>query len=664
MDIAFLVAFLVLPLLAYWRARSVAWVTIAVAGSVGVFGSLVNFLIDRGHAWTRVELQWTLLVALAAVAAIAWIWPFRSTVSIRRQVVTILLPVALMLLVFFVITTWWTDGLAFLKPVSYLMGHATAEDNAKWLDFTSQFATGRGIHQAVPMGGPLELLLTFVGTLMGVISLAVLGGYNEVAVAANSVVYGEFIMVAMVPLALAPLAEVRLRRATSTGGSSDRVLIPWPFMWIAILVLAAVSLVATGYGHLTFQFTLIVAGLWSATFLSLSPIPRARLVTSLAAAASMTVWLPLNVVAVVVLIGWLVVLVGRAIRLGRGSFDAIGLGLVLVVAVGVFQPVYSSLWYLIVGTQPSASGVMGVIGGGRVASAGVHLPSLGLGRFGIGDSTLFAATGGTDATGPILAALAVVAVFGASVVVSRQSSMLPTSAYRRFIPLGILAFFALAIYALDFWTTGSGPHYGSMKFTFLVATLALGTCLPVALMLVDPHALAMSAPRWIAVLGVVILLTVDSVLPRAVALARPEQWSPPIPFNNTSGSYWWPADVNGTANQPIANNPVACVYLPQGATAPSAILASQLSDPQRVYACTRIIAGLAGEDTGAQPLVDWLRREWLTNTPAWSDVYDGLAGMPDSVQNKNVILLDDGSNVIGLESVRSLLQRFPKSVGQ
>ena len=150
---------------------------------------------------------------------------------------------------------------------------------------------------------------------------------------------------------------------------------------------------------------------------------------------------------------------------------------------------------------------------------------------------------------------------------------------------------------------------------------------------------------------------------RSVAAARPEQWSPPIPFDNPR-SYWWPAEVNGEPNQPIAENPIGCVYLPAGAKAPSGILESGLSDPQRVYSCTRLLAGLAGEDQGAQPMVDWLRREWLSNTRAWTGVYGYLAGMPDSVLDRPVILLDDGSNVIGLESMRSLLSRYPAEAGE
>jgi hypothetical protein len=174
----------------------------------------------------------------------------------------------------------------------------------------------------------------------------------------------------------------------------------------------------------------------------------------------------------------------------------------------------------------------------------------------------------------------------------------------------------------------------------------------------------MTQLRWIGAGVVVALLMIDSLLPRAIAQARPQLWSPPIPFNNTSGSYWWPADVNDSSVQTIASNPVACVYLPPGASVPSAIVPSGLSDAQRVYACSRLLAGLSGMDTAAQPIVEWLRREWLTNTPAWDPSYEALIGLDPEVLGKNVILLDEGSNVVGVETLSSLLERFPKTAGQ
>jgi hypothetical protein len=37
--------------------------------------------------------------------------------------------------------------------------------------------------------------------------------------------------------------------------------------------------------------------------------------------------------------------------------------------------------------------------------------------------------------------------------------------------------------------------------------------------------------------------------------------------------------------------------------------------------------------------------------------------MPDAVKDKQMIILDDGSNVIGLDTVRYLLERYPASAG-
>jgi hypothetical protein len=412
------------------------------------------------------------------------------------------------------------------------------------------------------------------------------------------------------------------------------------------------ALAVMAFGHLTLQFTFLVVGLWVATFLSPTRIPRARLLTSLIAAASMTVWLPLNIIAIVVVITWAAVLISRGVRFGRARLDVAGLSLVVIVGLGVVSPIYSSMRYLIF--DSSALALPGVAGRGVGASGGV--PAL-------ADSILFAAKGGTEQAGPILILLAVVATIAASIVVVRQSPRRPALAYRSFAPLGMLTLVGLSIYVLDFWGTVGGPHYGSLKFSFMVAVVALATGFPVAALLLEPQTVArMAAPRWIAIAGVVLALAVDTLLPRAVGQARPQLWSPPIPFNNTSGSYWYPAEVNGRPDQAIADNPIACVYLPEGYPAPTAIVPSGLSPGQRVYACTRQLAGLGGLDSQAQPVVSWLLREWTTNTPAWSAVYDGLASLPPEVLDRPVILLDDGSNVKGVETLRSLLGRFPKDV--
>ena len=650
MDAFFLLAYLALPVLTWWRSRSVAWTIVMITASVSLVGAIVSFVIDHVALWTRTPLQAMLLLALALPAALAFLRRPTPDAPRRLQVTAIAVPVGLLFVFFAVMTTWWTEVPAYMTPVSFLMGHSLAEDNAKWLDFTSMLAAGGDIEQYVPMGGPLQLVLVFVATLLGAISLVVLGGYNEVFVAANTVVYGQYFMVVIAPLALAPLVGERLRRPTSSGRSGHE-RVPWPLVWLGALVLVLTNLMLTAYGHLTLQFTILVCALWVTAYLVWSRVPRALLLTSMSVAVAMTVWLPMNAIAAVLVAGWLIHLIAQAMRSGRAALDIVGLGIVLLVAVCIWEPMRSSLSFVL-SSAPSAAEPLLVLGGGIGAVALVAAPVLA----GLTDSTLFAAGGGTEKTTALLAMLAGVALVATAVVISRQQSA--RQGYARFIPVLLLGGFAVLLNCMDQWATGSAPHYGSYKFTFMVTIVIIATCLPVGMLLLEPGVSGMSLARWAGVGAVILVLTIDSLLVRSVAAARPEQWSPPIPFENPR-SYWWPADVNGSAVQTITDNPVACVYLPQGANAPSAILDSQLSDPQRVYSCTRLLAGLSGVDGPAQPVVDWLRREWLTNTRAWTDVHGYLAAMPDSVLDKNVILLDDGSNVIGIESIRGLLGRYP-----
>ncbi len=200
MDVLFLAAYVVLPVLTWWRSRSIAWTVIMVVASVSVTGAAVSFVVDHVMLWTRVQLQWVLLLALLIPAVLAFVRRPKQTTPRLRQVLAVLVPVAALALFFAVMMTWWTDTPAYTTPVSFLMGHSLAEDNAKWLDFTAVLASGGPIDQFVPMGGPLQLFLVFVATAMGALSRATLGGYNEVMVAANSVVYGQYLMVVLAPL--------------------------------------------------------------------------------------------------------------------------------------------------------------------------------------------------------------------------------------------------------------------------------------------------------------------------------------------------------------------------------------------------------------------------------------------------------------------------------
>lgn len=652
MHALFLVAYVLLPLVTFWRTRSIAWTVITTTASISVFGLIVNFISNALFPLTWLQLQVIALIAFAVPVAIGFVARPRQQAPLRHQLLAVLAPVILLGVFFAVVTTWRIEKPAYLTPVGFLMGHATAEDNAKWLDFAAFLASSGPIEQSVPMGGPLQLFLVVMATFMAVTSQVTLGGVNEVMVAANTVIYGQFALVVLAPLALAPLAEARLRRS---GGDESRgyTRIPSPLIWVGSLILVSAVLMLTAYGHLTLQWTMLIGALWVSTYLIRPRVPRALFWTSVAVIAGMTVWFPLVAMSIALLLGWFVVSIAAVFRGARGRSDWFVLGVLVVVAVALFDPVRSATVFVFGIVPGAAIGGFGGIGG-IGASAGFPVWSNLL------DSELFAAAGGTEVTTPLLMVLAGIGSLAASAVVTKQGN---DRGYVRLIPLLLLAGFALILNVVDQWATGGAPNYGSYKFTFMVVIVVAAATLPVGLMLLDARSRGMTPTRWVGVGVVIIALVVDPLLVRSVAAARPEQWSPPIPFNNPR-SYWWPAEVNGTSDQAISDNPIGCVYLPAGAKAPSGILESGLSDPQRVYSCTRLLAGLASEDAGAQPMVDWLRREWLTNTRAWTGVHGYLAGMSDSVLDRPVILLDDGSNVIGLESMRSLLARYPAEAGE
>lgn len=77
-----------------------------------------------------------------------------------------------------------------------------------------------------------------------------------------------------------------------------------------------------------------------------------------------------------------------------------------------------------------------------------------------------------------------------------------------------------------------------------------------------------------------------------------------------------------------------------------------------MYACTRILTGLSGMDSTGQPLVDFQRREWFTNEMAWLNEYPGLQTLLPEVSAKKLILISGNNDVVGLESIDVLMQRY------
>ncbi len=200
-----------------------------------------------------------------------------------------------------------------LTAVGYLISRSSAEDNAKWLNAAAELASGAPVDAWANVGGPLLLLLTLAATLIAATSELLYGGLNEVAVSAGTPILGEMLLIVLAPFALSPLIEARIRRTAAQRPQP----VPWPLLLLGVAVLVTAVTLLLNYGHLTLQFTLLVLTLWVSAFLTWRRAQGALLLTTIAVITTAEVWFPLNVVALVLLLGLIALGVAGVVRRQR-----------------------------------------------------------------------------------------------------------------------------------------------------------------------------------------------------------------------------------------------------------------------------------------------------------------------------------------------------------
>ena len=599
LDVVLVIGYLALPSAAWWLSGSLTWLAVRLVFGFGLAGVSVQSTVALGWGWDLRELQFLVLAVMAAVVALA-IARRRPRRSLRRQLVLIGVPMVA-IGAYLVAMRWLaTDAAGPLTGVGYFINHPLAEDNAKWLHLTSQLAEGRDLVFNGYAGGPLILLMVVMAALITVLSMVMLGGVNEVAVAVNTVIGVQFLLIALIPAGFAPFAERPIPLRPRAVGVKRR-LVPAPVLWAAMLVVLVASAVVTSYGHLSLQFVLIVLVLWGAVFLVGGSDRRSALLITLGVVTTASVWLPLNVLAVALLGVLLAVTVARRMWLS--------LAIVGITAVAAFDSLFSSLLYLLgVDLVSVDTGVAEEELGGVAGSAISE-------QLSVADA-IFASPGGTEITQPLLAVLALVSLLAAVAWYSRSRRVRGWRAVVPFAPVASMGAYLMLVTLSDAVVTAGAPHYGVHKLAFAVVIMTAAVTLPVAIMSLEDRATGMTMLRWFAVGAVVVLLSLDTILPRGLSALSPKLWPGVDP---SSPVYWAPAEVKDTPVQPIADLPIACLFAPPVSDKPGA-----LPEGQQSYNCTRLLIGLNGLEGRAGLLTDWLSADWLGNTSNWDTVAPAL----------------------------------------
>lgn len=642
LDVLFLAVFAALPVATWFITRSLTWTATRLILAFGLGGNAVQSSISWGIDWSVRGMQWLSLGLMVSVLALGLARRGRQGggTGLQRQIWGIVVPAVLIGAFLLGMRLLAPESASPLAGVGYLVNHPLAEDNAKWLHLTSQLATGEAISFNGYAGGPMLLLMAVVASAVSVLSMILLGGVNEVAVAVNTLIVTQFLLIALVPFALAPLAEGSLR------GRSRRLRVPVPLLWAGALVLFVVSAVVTSYGHLSFQFVLIILTLWAAVFLMPGRDEFARVVMTLAIATSASVWVPLNVLGLALVIG----VVGWSVWRRHWSTAALA---AITLAVS-WDALLSSTLYLL-GLDGADSVASGASEGAGLAdtttSSSVTLPPQVLAA-----THLFEAPGGTEIVQPLLGLLAVASVL---LVVARHPRVTLHATQLRgvapVLPIVALGLYTLLIAVGDGIVTGSAPHYGSHKLALALTVMALAATLPLAIMLLEPQASGMTVLRWMAVGSVLMLLMLDTILPRAISALSPKLW-PGV--DASSPAYWVPAEVKDQPEQPISSLPVACLFVPPQVSEPSALPLGQQS-----YTCTRLLTGLNGLEGQAGTISAWLGTDWQSNQVTWESYYPSLVETTGALRGRTVILMTPEYAVGGLAPWDAILERYAPRAG-
>ena len=636
-DVLLLIAFIALPIAAWWVSRSLLFVSVWLGLGIGVAGNLVQGSIALGLPWNVRGLQILVVLVMAAVLGMAWWRRSRADAgSLVRQLVMIVLPAVVIGAYLLAMRLLAPDSPGPLSVVGYLINHPQAEDNAKWLHLSAQLADGREIAFSGYAGGPLLLVMSVMAALVSVLSLVLLGGVNQVAVAANTVVGTQFLLIALVPFAFAVFAEkkVALGAALRSGSNSrNRTYVPAVLVWVSMLVVALASAIITSYGHLSLQFVFLVLVGWLTVFV-MTPSRWLRLAATLTVVTTASVWLPMTAVAIalaLLLLAWVI----------RDRWWW-GLAAVLVTVVVASDAMLSSTLYLL-GIDVTSIPVVGSVLSG---AQGEGVSDLGPGPGGevLATAHLFRAPGATEVATPLLGGLAVVVVLAAVWVMSRRGSV-----GWKFAPLLVLGGYAAFIAVMDSVTTASSPNYSLNKLLFAVVIVAIAAYLPVALMALDAPAVRMTALRWAGAGAVVLLLTVDTLLPRAMSALSPLLW-PTI--DSSAPAYWSAAEVRDQGSQPLSSLPVACLFAPPVADAPTSLPLGQES-----YSCTRLLIGLNGLEGSMGGTSLLVQTDWFSQQSNWEDFKEAVAGDAALNPGRSVILMNPSGGLAGIAQLEDLVAR-------
>ena len=458
-----------------------------------------------------------------------------------------------------------------LTQFSYLI----SEDNGAWLDISKKLVSGDSIpYEAI--GGPLIALLVVCQSVASLLVYILTGKRNELAIVLNSVVIAYLILPLFAAIAFSQIAErlVGVKRLAS--------LIITSCFWFPVY---GSMLIAQYFGHLSFIYVTSVytCCIWAIANKESNTFWEQK-IAHLCLIATMPVWLPLNVLTVVLIVIFCTQ-VGKQIIAGSTLREKCN----VVVFFGV--PIIAVTYILKTSFSYSASSITQIKG-------------------------LISASGGTGSASHVFLVILVIAMLYTSLSKTRENQFNPTSILK--IGIG----YVLIVIFVDYWLTNQ-MNYGSTKLLFAASIVAT----PIAAfnafesILQRRDAVLMSSFASVLFVAVCLIGLIDSWSVAVLGSVSPLRWPPVDKSVETS---WRNAILITRDSKNLEDLQIGCINRNDSGS---------LSVDLETYNCTRALLSIGGIWSSGNQLAEfqlWPDKERAVN----------LQSIDSSLLGKELLILD------------------------
>ena len=594
----------VLPIVLIHRYKSILFSTLLPFLSVFSVGILVQSSDYFGLTWNATGIKLFLVIVMICCFCTINETQSRSTTgNLRLQILSIGVPSFTVLgsiILARVLANNQTPHI--LTNIAFYGG----EDNAKWFNVTSLIAQNRSLSIGDIGGVGVTFLVvcsTIVRSILPIIGLR--GGPLDVSICTTAV--AQLLLVALSPLALISFTDLLNNKQYSWRAT--------PTLWTSAVLISAGSATFVPLGHLSVQIVLPIIVLSVGFLMTESNVDQqADLYLSLGLfclTAAASVWLPLQLMTLLVPIAVLALWAKRHFRnTSKFKLEIFLLQLMVFAAIPIGMQTFS------------------------------YVSSPGNAR------NLLSAGGGTNVMSTTQGMLPIVLLFLFLLRKSEDTNEKfsdPTSTrnYSNLSIVAFVAFFCVGLVFVSYLRLGDA-YYGTQKVQYLFSLVLIITLIPIAICSLLPSGKIMrdTIATFTASVLVLFALNGDPVFRDLGQRMRSEQWPTALGAETTS----WQAYVTSMQLRVkrIEEIPIACgEFIPDK---------RMLSLNSYTYLCTRELVALAGLETKAGPLVEWqLRADWMKSLRYMRE-------MPESVKNRNVLILSPDGEVVGVNSLSFYLE--------